>query len=110
MKNDIKTLDIRENITRKRLKIIDQVDMGSISRLKGFELFKLYQILEAKLTHQNQSNTVSLKINKNLHYILKEAYQILKHDILIPLALKKLFLNLPITNDAQNFILDDGRN
>ena len=69
--------------------------MGSISRLKGFELFKLYQILEAKLTLQDQNNAVSLKINKTLHDILKEAYQILKHDVLIPLALKKLFLNIP---------------
>ena len=48
LRPDPGVLGVRESWTRRRLRAMQMVEGGSRSRLRGFDLFRLYQILEQR--------------------------------------------------------------
>ena len=78
MKNDVKMILKREELTRHRLRILEMVDQGNRSRLKGFELFRLFQILEAK------SKLIQKDFSEEMRECLVEAHYLIKDDIGVP--------------------------
>ena len=48
LRPDPEVLGVRESWTRRRLRAMEMVEGGSRSRLRGFDLFRLYQILEQR--------------------------------------------------------------
>ena len=94
VKNDMKMLAMREKMTRKRLNILEIVDKGNRSRLKGFELFRLYQILEQKLELDNSSSQEREILTRQIQSSLLESHLLLKDDIETPLALHKCYQKL----------------
>ena len=78
VKNDLKMLLKREAVTRKRLQIMELLDGGNRSRLRGFDLFRLYHILEQRLMMSGIEETESLKMTESL----LESYFLLRHDLL----------------------------
>lgn len=92
VKNDCKMLLKREAVTRRRLKIMEMLDGGNRSRLKGFDLFRLYQILEQRSIMSENEETESLK--RTMRASLLESYFLLKNDLLAPPPLKPLVKEL----------------
>ena len=94
VKNDMKMLTMREKMTRKRLNILEIVDKGNRSRLKGFELFRLYQILEQKLELDTSNSQEREALTRQIQSSLLESHLLLKDDIETPLALHKCYQKL----------------
>ena len=92
VKNDLKMLLKREAVTRKRLQIMDMLDGGNRSRLRGFDLFRLYHILEQRLMMSGIEETESLKMK--MTESLLESYFLLRHDLLSPAPLMSLVKKL----------------
>ena len=92
VKNDCKMLLKREAVTRRRLKIMEMLDCGNRSRLKGFDLFRLYQILEQRSIMSENEETESLK--RDMRASLLESYFLLRNDLLAPPPLKPLVKEL----------------
>ena len=88
VKNDLKMLKKREAMTRKRLQVMELLDGGNRSRLRGFDLFRLYQILEQKSKISGNEETESLKTIMTAS--LLESYFLLRHDLLAPPPLMPL--------------------
>ena len=78
----------REMLIRQRIKVLDMVDRKSMSRLKGFELFKLYLVLSDRLkllTSQKSENQEKiLSLVSTQQHTLVEATVLLADDVLIP--------------------------
>ena len=78
----------REKLIRQRIKVLDMVDRKSMSRLKGFELFKLYLVLSERLkllTSQKSENKEKiLSLVSTQQHSLVEATVLLADDVLIP--------------------------
>ena len=92
VKNDLKMLLKREAMTRKRLQVMELLDGGNRSRLRGFDLFRLYQILEQKSKISGNEETESLK--SIMTASLLESYFLLRHDLLAPPPLMPLMKKL----------------
>ena len=92
VKNDLKMLLKREAATRKRLQIMEMLDSGNRSRLRGFDLFRLYQILEQRHIMSGNEEAESLKME--ITESLLESYFLLRHDLLSPAPLISLVKKL----------------
>ena len=75
--NSLKILLKRENLTKKRLDMMDVLDSNNRSRQKGFELFRYYDILY----HKRQLLGETFQQQVSLEESLVESYILLKDDI-----------------------------
>ena len=91
VKNNMKIIKQREDISIKRLDVLEKIDGGSRSRLKGFELFRLFLILERKVELQNSKCDSTIK---SMHESLIESYFLLHNDIQAPPPLSKCHAKL----------------
>ena len=94
VKNDMKMLTLREKMMRNRLNILDIVDKGNRSRLKGFDLFRIYQILYQKLQLETSNSKDREVLTNQMQSSLIESHLLLKDDIEAPEALHKCYQKL----------------
>jgi len=78
---DNKSLALRVKLIQQRLKVLDIVDGVSMSRMKGFELFRLYLALKK---HESQE----------ADRVLLEADLLLINDVLVPKQVEAAVLDL----------------
>ena len=88
LKTDLKTLLKREAATRRRLTVMEMLDGGNRSRLRGFDLFRLYQILEQRLMLPGNKDTETQRMMTEL---LMESHFLLSDDVLSPAPLRSLY-------------------
>ena len=91
-----KNIEEREKLIMNRIKALDMVDEKSMSRLKGFEVFKLYLILCDKLKMLKSKESLDQKGQDSLvlrqQVALVEAQYLLEGDTLAPL---QIFRTIP---------------
>ena len=109
VKNNIKIVLQREQITRKRLLILEKIDKGNRSRLKGFELFRLFLILERKAELEQHKNDYTIK---SMHELLIESYFLLQNDIQAPPPLSNCHAKLlsSISDTEYDMIMNNVKN
>ena len=100
----------REDLIKQRINVLDMVDGMSMSRLKGFELFKLYLVLSDKLTLLTSQKTDDHKVVPNLELCqqlaLVEAQYLVGEDTLAPGQIARAGKDLKNREHLQQMVLD----
>jgi len=100
----------REDLIKQRINVLDMVDGMSMSRLKGFELFKLYLVLSDKLTLLTSQKTDDHKVVPNLELCqqlaLVEAQYLVGEDTLAPGQISRAGKDLKNREHLQQMVLD----